>query len=177
MRTGLAVLVALVATVAIGALSQVPYRVEDADQAWIRLSWRARTARIEECRQLTAEEIAELPVHMRREEVCERRGIPYRLRVALDGTEIEDGLIRGAGARGDRPIYVYRELRTTPGAHRLEITFEPRIEPADGGGEMSESAPVAPLTLTTDLDLAAGDIALVTRQEGEDGLVVRRTAP
>ncbi len=166
MRRGLAVLVALVATIAIGALSQVPYRVETEDQAWIRLSWRVRTERIEECRTLTAEEIAELPVHMRREEVCEGRGVPYRLRLALDGIELEDGLIRGAGARGDRPIFVYRELRTRPGSHRLEITFEPELDGAEGS-----------LRLAADLDLAAGEIALVTRPEGEARLVVRQASP
>ncbi len=174
MRRGLAVLVALVATVAIGALSQVPYHVEDEEQAWIRLSWRVRTERIEECRKLTAEEIAELPVHMRREEVCERRGVPYRLRVTLDGNQVEDGLMRGAGARGDRPIFVYRELRTTPGLHRVEISFEPEHEDAD---QRSDGDLPSALRLATELDLAAGDIALITRPEGQAGLVVRRTAP
>ncbi len=74
LRAGLGALVALLMTLAIGALSQVPYRTESADQAWIRLSWRVSTPRIEECRTLTAEELAELPIHMRRDEVCEGTG-------------------------------------------------------------------------------------------------------
>lgn len=176
MRRGIAVVVALLATVAIGALSQVPYRVEEEGQAWIRLSWRVRTERIEECRRLTAEEIAELPVHMRREEVCERRGLPYRLRLALDGSEIEDGILRGAGARGDRPIFVYRELRTTPGTHRLEIDFEPeRDGPDDSDPSAKDRA--SSLRLAAELELADGDIALVTLPDGEARLVVRRTTP
>ncbi len=172
LRVGLGVLVALLMTLAIGALSQVPYRAESAGQAWIRLSWRVSAPRIEECRTLTAEEMAELPIHMRREEVCERTGIPYRLRIALNGEGVEETLIRGAGTRGDRPIYVYRELRVPSGAHRLEISLTPEV----GGEASAGDAPVEALELTEELDLAAGDVALITR--AADGrLTVRRAEP
>ena len=67
---------------------------------------------------------------MRRDEVCEGTGISYRLRIALNGEGVEETLIRGGGTRGDRPIYVFRELRVEPGAHRLEISLTPRKSPA-----------------------------------------------
>jgi len=172
LRVGLGVLVALLMTVAIGALSQVPYRTESADQAWIRLSWRVSAPRIEECRTLTAEELAELPIHMRRNEVCEGTGIPYRLRIALNGEGVEETLIRGAGTRGDRPIYVFRELRVEPGAHRLEISLTPEI----AGDMAAGDAEMETLELAEDLDLAAGDVALITRAEG-GRLAVRRAEP
>lgn len=171
-RVGLAVLVALVMTATIGALSRAPYRAETGNQAWIRLSWRVSAPRIEECRPLTAEEQAQLPLHMRREEVCERTGIPYRLHIVLDGERVEETLIRGAGAREDRPIYVYRELRVPPGAHRLQISLTPEA----GDGPPTGEAPVEALELAEDLDLAAGDVALITRGEG-GRLVVRRSEP
>ena len=121
---------------------------------------------------MSAEEQAQLPTHMRREEVCERTGIPYRLRVLLDGAELEETLIRGAGTREDRPIYVYRELRVSPGTHRLEIDLTPRAGAEAPAGE----APVEALELAEELDLADGDVALITRSE--DGrLVVRRSEP
>jgi len=171
-RLALAVLVALLMTGAIGALSQVPYRAESAGQAWIRLSWRVGAPRIEECRTLTTEEMADLPIHMRRDEVCTRTGIPYRLRIVLNGEGIEETLIRGAGTRGDRPIYVYRELRVEPGGHQLEISLTPEV----GGEDSAGDAPVEALELAEDLDLADGEVALITRSE--DGkLVVRRAEP
>jgi hypothetical protein len=171
-RVGLAALVALLMTVAIGALSQVPYRAESAGQAWIRLSWRVSAPRIEECRTLTTEELAELPVHMRRDEVCERTGIPYRLRIVLNGEGVEETMIRGAGTRGDQPIYVYRELRVEPGRQRMEISLTPEA----GGDASAGDAAVETLELVEDLDLADGDVALITRSE--DGkLVVRRAEP
>ena len=45
------------------------------------------------------QELAKLPLHMRRDEVCETTGIPYRLRIALNGEGVEETLIRGAGTR------------------------------------------------------------------------------
>ncbi len=171
LKVGLGVLVALLMTAAIGALSQVPYRAESGGQAWIRLSWRVSAPRIEECRTFTAEELAKLPVHMRRDKVCETTGIPYRLRIVLNGEGVEETLIRRTGTRGDRPIYVYRELRVPSGTHRLEITLEPEV----GVEPLSGDAPVA-LELAEDLDLSDGDVALITRSE--DGrLVVRRAEP
>jgi hypothetical protein len=171
-RVGLAALVALLMTVAIGALSQVPYRAESAGQAWIRLSWRVNAPWIEECRTLTAEEEAELPIHMRRDEVCEKTGIPYTLRIVLNGEGVEETLIRGAGTRGDRPIYVYRELRVKPGHHQMEISLTPEV----GGEASAGDAPVETLELAEDLALADGDVALITRSEAGK-LVVRRAEP
>ena len=171
-RSGVGVLVALLLTVTIGALSQVPYRAEASGQAWIRLSWRVSAPRIEECRTLTAEELAKLPVHMRRDQVCETTGIPYMLRITLNGEGVEETVIRGAGTRGDRPIYVYRELRVAAGTHRLKISLAPEIADGDAAGEAGTEA----LELADDLDLTAGDVVLITR--AEDGrLVVRRTEP
>lgn len=175
-RIGLGAVVALSVTAGIGALSQVPYRAEGEAEAWIRLSWRISTPRIEKCRTLTAEELADLPVHMRREQVCDVTEMPYHIRIVLDGRVVEEALIRGAGARNDLPIYVYRELRVKPGAHRLEILLAPEngSEGAPESNEVSEPKGSGSLELTQQLDLAAGDVALVTR--ASDGhLVVRRS--
>jgi hypothetical protein len=109
---------------------------------------------------------------MRRDEVCETTGIPYRLRIVLNGEGVEETLIRGAGTRGDRPIYVYRELRVPSGTHRLEIILTPEAGVEASAGD----APVEALELAEDLDLADGDVALITRSE-VGRLVVRRAEP
>jgi hypothetical protein len=79
-RALLAAVLAAGATVGLGWLSQVPYEPGSSDDAMIRLSWRARGARVEECRPLTAEELERIPSHMQREEICEGTVLPYRLR-------------------------------------------------------------------------------------------------
>ena len=157
---GLAVLVTGVAVFALGALSRVPYTPADAGHGVLRLSWRVRGERVQECRRLTPEELEALPLHMRRPEVCEGRIAPYRLRVAIDGSVVEDTLIRAAGAREDRPIYVLRDFPLAPGAHVVDIAFA------------REGAP-AGLTLETVVEIRPGRISLVTFDPDRNALVLR----
>jgi hypothetical protein len=182
-RRTLAVLVALAVTFGIAALSRVPYAADESDRALVRFSWRTPSAFVEECRRLSQEEIERLPVHMRREEVCEGRVLPYRLLVRIDGRTVYDELVRAAGARGDRPLYVFRELPAAPGEYLVEVLWEREglgaAEPAvlqplggDGLAEATEAAdPPVPrhrtttperLALTVRLHLAPGDVGLIT---------------
>jgi hypothetical protein len=162
LRALAATLLATAAAAAIALGSGVPLRVEPADEAAIRLSWRAVGEPIEECRIPSAEEQAKLPLHMRRAEICERRLAAFRLQVELDGVQRIDERIAPEGAQGDRPAYVLHELRVPPGSHRLAVRFAP------------EAGAAAPLALDTRLDLATGEVALVTHAPGSDDLELRR---
>jgi hypothetical protein len=108
-RAVLGLMLATLVLTGVGAGTRVPYRFSESDEAVLRLSWRLRGVRVEECRRLTAGELERLPAHMRREEVCEGRIAPYRLTLEIDGHQVEDGLVHASGARADRPLYVYRE--------------------------------------------------------------------
>lgn len=125
-----ALLVALAATWAMAALSRVPYDATSADHALIRLSWRTTGEFVDECRRSTPEELERLPVHMRREVVCEGRMVPYHLRVTLDGRVVAEETVRAAGARQDRPLYVHREIRVAPGEYHLAIVWERDDDPS-----------------------------------------------
>jgi hypothetical protein len=129
---------------ALAALSQLASTVSPADRAELRLAWRARVPLVEECRRLTEEELAELPVHMRREEVCEGRVASYRLRVTVDGRPVRRATLRGAGARGDRPLYVFESIPLRPGRYEVDIRFErsgARGELEAGGGDPAGERP------------------------------------
>ncbi|MBI3983661.1 MAG: hypothetical protein HY337_12175 [Gemmatimonadetes bacterium] len=128
---------ALAAIVGLGALSQVPYPPEPPAHAVIRLTWRTRSKRVDECRRLTTEEQAQLPAHMRREEVCEGRVLAYRLRVVLDGDTVADETVEPRGARADRPLYVFHEIPAPPGVRVLDVAFvrEDSLRGATGGDE------------------------------------------
>ena len=128
--------VALAAALSLAALSQVPWTAT-AHEAELRLAWRARVPRVEECRRLTPEEQAELPVHMRRDEICEGRVASYRLEVRVDGEVRRRATVSGAGARGDRPLYVFETLPLSPGRHRVRVLFT-RID--EGGATGSGTA-------------------------------------
>ncbi|MEJ2152758.1 MAG: hypothetical protein P8Y29_07380 [Gemmatimonadota bacterium] len=153
----------LFAGVVLAALSRAPYEIEPGENAVVRFSWRA-AERIEECRPLTDEEQAELPVHMRQTETCERRVSPFALRVQLDGQVVVHDTLSGAGARGDRPLYVYREVSVRPGRHALFVEFG-----AVGSDEQ-------PLRLEQEVELAAREVVLVTRDSGGSAFAVRRRA-
>ena len=131
--------VAVLAALALAALSQVPYTATGGE-AELRLAWRARVPRVEECRRLTPEEQAALPAHMRREEVCEGRVASYLLRVAVDGRTVRLDTVAGAGARGDRPLYVSEAIRLRPGAHDVAIAFTRLGVEASEGEEGEESS-------------------------------------
>lgn len=151
--------------------SFTPYTAERDVGAIVRFAWRARGERVRDCRRRTPEELGKLPPHMRQEEVCEGRVLPYRLAVEVDGAAAVDQLVHGAGAREDRPLYVFRELVVTPGGHRIAVTFTREgSAPADSTGAL---ATPARLSLDTTVTLGSRQVVLVTYDEEREQLVVR----
>ena len=47
----------------------------------------------------------------------------YRLEVAVDGVVRKSAVVEGAGARGDRPLYVFDSIPLSPGRHDIRVTF------------------------------------------------------
>lgn len=119
------------AALAIAAASHAPWSASPADRALLRLSWRAPSEIAEQCRPLTEEEKADLPVHMQVPEVCETRAIPYLLEVRIDGGLYAADTIHGAGAREDRPITVFREIPVASGRHAIDVAFRPLVQDED----------------------------------------------
>lgn len=144
-------------------LSSVPWPVHEETHGLIRLSWRMRGEVVEACRQRSAEELEELPAHMRNPEACEGRATTYRLRVTVDGEERSDELVRPAGARGDRPIYVFRDVPVAPGSHTVVVAFVP----------VDSAATSAPLELDATVEVEPREIVLITFDPEVQGLVVR----
>ncbi|MEX0912399.1 MAG: hypothetical protein WD737_12470 [Gemmatimonadota bacterium] len=158
-------LVAVAGVFIMAALTRVPWDVGET-HAFVRLSWRTPGEFVEECRRPSAEELAALPVHMRREEICEGRMISYRLRVAIDGRAVIDESVRAAGAREDRPLYVYRDLPVSPGDHEILVRWDPE-RPAgarrvDGRSTPGGRGAVDGLAITATVRLEPREIALVT---------------
>jgi hypothetical protein len=114
--------VALVAGTA--ALSRLPTPFSTSDEALLRLSWRMAGVTAQACRTLSPEELEKLPVHMRNPKACIGHIASYVLRVRVDGVLETQDTVRPAGARGDRPITLLRDLRIAPGAHRVDIAFD-----------------------------------------------------
>lgn len=161
-------IVAVLAAALLAALSDVPYDAGSSDQALVRLSWRVRGERVEECRRLAREELAARPAHMRQAEVCQGRVLPYRLTVALNGETVVDRLVHAAGAREDRPIYVFQEIAVRPGDYDLSVAFERQ------GGGVDQAATPAALRLASAVSLRSREVALIGYDAGRRVLLLRR---
>lgn len=153
------------ATAGLVALSGVTLVVDDSDGGVVRLSWRAVGERIEECRVPSEQELAALPPHMRRKEICEGHLAPFALEVRLDGEPVVNREVRPAGAREDRPTYVFDEIPVAPGSYDLEVVF------AVAEGDPASLA--APLRLRSRVEVAARGVVLVTRDDASGELVLR----
>lgn len=126
----------------------------------VRLSWRLRGDGV--CRPPTPAELERLPAHMRDPDACMGRGSDWDLTVRVDGVEVVRDRLAPAGARGDRPVFVLRDVPVSPGRHGLEVTFDP-VGPTLEEGHRLERA----------LDVAPGEVVLVTWDAEAERLVVR----
>lgn len=133
------------------AISDAPVALHRSEASRLRLSWSARPERIESCRTLSEKELAEREEHMRQRVECEGRFATYLLRVDADGRRLHESVVRGAGLRHDRPIFLLREMDLPPGEHRIRIRFTRREKTDD------DAAAYARVSSTrTDTGLFAG---------------------
>lgn len=168
MRRVGAVSLSAAAALAIAGQSRVPTVHANGDEALLRLSWRLRGARIEQCRPRTSEELQALAPHMRTPEVCVGANASYELAVRLDGREVVRDTVRPSGVRADRPVFVVRDVALRPGVHRVEVALEALVpEGFDAAGA------VARLALEEEVRIGPAEIALVTLDPEGARLVVR----
>ena len=126
MRAVIATVVTAAALFALARASATPIGMKRAESARLRLSWSARPERIEVCRTLSEKELEKLEEHMRQRVQCDGRFATYALQVDSDGRVLHQSIVRGAGLRHDRPLYLLREIDLPAGAHRVRITFARR---------------------------------------------------
>ena len=125
-QIGLAVVITALGLYALSWLSAAAVRQRRAESSRLRLSWSARPERIEVCRTLSAEELAQREEHMRQRVECDGRFATYLLRVEADGRTAYQDIARGAGLRHDRPLYLLHEIDLAPGSHHLRVSFTRR---------------------------------------------------
>lgn len=125
----------------IARASAAPLSVRDGATARLRLSWSARPERIEVCRRLSTEELAQRAEHMRQRVECEGRFATYALRVEADGLVLGETTVQGAGLRHDRPLYLLREYDVAPGMHHVRVSFTRREKPNDDDDMFEHSTP------------------------------------
>lgn len=134
--------------------------------AQLRLSLSARPERVERCRELSDDELAKLPAHMRLRTECEGYSARYLLRIVADERQLTADTLRGGGLRHDRPLHVFQEHDVTPGPQRIRV----EVTRVDEG-----TAPAAGDS-TRDISGAPSDTLLGGRAEREREERTRRVA-
>ena len=106
----------------LGIFSNAPAYVHfPPSQAAITLSLVHSAQRKEECRRLSAQEIAELAPNMRKALSCPRERLPLWLEVTLDGKVLFQESLPPTGLWSDGPARVYQRFTATPGRHSLAL--------------------------------------------------------
>jgi ferredoxin len=77
----------------------------------------------ENCRDLTDEELAERPVHMRQRRICDRSRASVRLRVDLDGARIVDAVLEPSGIWNDGNSIAIERIAVDPGEHDVRVAI------------------------------------------------------
>jgi ferredoxin len=90
----------------------------DPDHALLRLGWRLAGQVKERCRDLTREELAKLPLHMRRPRECTSEVLAYDLQAVVDGRVVSEKRLTSPGLRADRPLSVEEDPRSLPASTR-----------------------------------------------------------
>lgn len=163
----MAVVASLILAAGMAGLSQVPVATADGD-ARVRLSWRNEPIRVEECRTLTEEDQADVPVHMRRAQSCTGYHVDYELRLEIDGRVVAVDTVAPSGLRRDRPVYVLRDVTVPPGRHDVDVAYTALV-PAD---YQATGLPAA-FSWSGTMELGPGDVGLVTLSENGRGLIRR----
>lgn len=104
----------------IGFFSVFPeYRHLGDDQAMIKLAFSHAGEHREECKKLSAQELAKLPTNRRMTTGCKRERMPIVLDLELDGAPVFSGVQQPTGLWKDGPSHVYRRFPVAAGSHTL----------------------------------------------------------
>jgi ferredoxin/coenzyme F420-reducing hydrogenase delta subunit len=85
----------------------------------------------EDCRILTEEEKAALPVHMRKDKICDRRRADVRMRVAIDGTPVLEQAYAPKGIWGDGNSVAVERIPIAPGIHEVSVSIGDGHDPEE----------------------------------------------
>jgi hypothetical protein len=96
------------------------YRQVPEDEAQIKLALQHAGARVEDCRRLTAEELARLPTAERRPNTCSRERVPLVLELSVDGLPIYKDVLPPTGLSRDGASRAYQKFFVPAGRHVIE---------------------------------------------------------
>lgn len=121
------VAVVLSATIVIG--SDAPYPSPPEASPELVVSFKHPGHVSEDCHTLTEAEKLELPPHMRRDRICERRRSPVRLRIEIDAEPARELAYEPRGIWGDGNSVAIERMSIAPGTHRVAVAIGETPDP------------------------------------------------
>jgi coenzyme F420-reducing hydrogenase delta subunit/Pyruvate/2-oxoacid:ferredoxin oxidoreductase delta subunit len=118
-----AIVFAIVAAGIMGLVSDFGYASPAVDGSELVVSFKHPGAMSENCRELSAEEIAAVPVHMRQKRECERMRAPVRLHVEVDGKQALQRSFDPTGLWGDGSSVAVERIPLPVGKHSVAISI------------------------------------------------------
>ena len=104
-----------------------PYTQLQPDQAVVTVAFAHASKRLEDCRQLSQEELAKLPPNMRAPMDCPRERSPVTVELLLDGELLIEEVARAPGLYSDLGIDVYRSAKVPVGEHTLAVRMNDNV--------------------------------------------------
>jgi ferredoxin/coenzyme F420-reducing hydrogenase delta subunit len=78
----------------------------------------------EKCRELSAQEQAAQPIHMRQTKICDRARADVRLRIEVDGKQVLDAAHIPAGVSRDGNSVAVERVPLPPGRHHISVALD-----------------------------------------------------
>lgn len=141
---GVGLVLALSMAATIGAVSLGPWWTAAPPDPQLVVSLKHPGQIGEDCRQVSAEEKAAMPIHMRQDEVCERRRADVRVQLEVDGAVVLDAVYEPAGIWGDGNSIAIERVLMTPGEHRLTARLADGLDQDDWGWESTTTLTFVP---------------------------------
>ncbi len=94
------------------------------DQAVITVAFSHAGKRLEDCHQLSQEELARLPPNMRAPMDCPRERSPVAVKLFLDGNLFLEEVAYAPGLYHDLGVDIYRSAKVPVGMHRLDVQMD-----------------------------------------------------
>ncbi|HXV36615.1 MAG TPA: hydrogenase iron-sulfur subunit [Myxococcota bacterium] len=119
----------LVFAAVLGLASDFAYTAPRIDGSQLVVSLKHPGLASENCRDLTPEELAATPVHMRKPRVCERERLPVRLRVSIDGAFALERSVEPSGIWKDGNSVALERIAVAPGERRVRVEIGESADP------------------------------------------------
>lgn len=131
------------------------------DMALIKLTFSHAGVRKEPCRERGAEELKEMPRHLRKKKDCPRERSSVEVEMKLDGDVIYSAVIIPSGMSRDLASPIYQRIRLPAGEHRLQLSMRDDIHTSGYNYVFDQTVTMRPAQiLVIDFDSENGEFSL-----------------